>query len=728
VKSRILGLPTWYTNSTAVADLLVGHEVGHALWTPEEGIAKFRKLFPEVPFSVLNIVEDVRIERLIQNKYPGLVRSFREGYTEFLNEDFFAIKGKDLSEMGFLDRLNLKAKCGELLEVPFTDEEAALLDECRAAESFEDVLTCVENIVNHVGSENLQSKTGETTDMTDGCRGDDVGDGDDAGNSDDAEDGGDGEDAGDGDGAGKTDNNPDAETNSGNPSTPTDDSTDEEGGESDASAPSGESDSDEDAGVDSDASAAGERGGNGQSPFHSETQDALDRSLSKLTENPNNEAATSLRVLTPSHEELLDNIIDGQSYYTNIKQRYGYEESGSMPVRVEEAWIYKHREMQKNASLLAKEFERRKAAWRYSRATPHTTGKLDVSKVHAYKYDDQIFKSISTLADAKNHGMIFLIDFSGSMSSRIQKVTEQTIEVAMFCRKVGVPFEIYSFTSGGWNGTPMGKYHDPNERLAGVHIDFSHTQVVQLANSNMCKRDLDKALEDLWKITTLRVCGLGGTPLDEALLMLHAITDRFLKTHRVQKMNLIVLTDGDGHRIQTYDGNGAGVENLKDRGQRYSRRRPYIKIGKNEITIQSGFWNSSGCATTTEQLLKSLREQYDCNVVGFFIGRKCELKGAATKNARMNKKLGALYISNAFKRGWKAGKNAISFDEIGGYNSMFFIDSDAVTAEDEEFTPDSDLDINSARDRNRIAKQFAKSGLSHKASRLFCQKFAEMIA
>jgi len=56
VKSRVLGLPLWTDDK--VYDLLIGHEVSHALNTPpEEWIESLqKKLFPQ---SVLNVVEDI---------------------------------------------------------------------------------------------------------------------------------------------------------------------------------------------------------------------------------------------------------------------------------------------------------------------------------------------------------------------------------------------------------------------------------------------------------------------------------------------------------------------------------------------------------------------------------------------------------------------------------------------------------------------------------------------
>jgi hypothetical protein len=82
-KNRILYLPIWKDMSGCMYDLLGGHEVGHALYTPAEGwhdvavdTTKGRNYK-----SFLNVVEDARIEKKVIRKYPGLKTSFRKAYT-----------------------------------------------------------------------------------------------------------------------------------------------------------------------------------------------------------------------------------------------------------------------------------------------------------------------------------------------------------------------------------------------------------------------------------------------------------------------------------------------------------------------------------------------------------------------------------------------------------------------------------------------------------------------
>ena len=68
VDRRVLTLPNWDKASDTVFDMLVGHEVGHALFTPNED---WRKV-ADCPKDFVNVIEDARIEKLMKRKYPGL--------------------------------------------------------------------------------------------------------------------------------------------------------------------------------------------------------------------------------------------------------------------------------------------------------------------------------------------------------------------------------------------------------------------------------------------------------------------------------------------------------------------------------------------------------------------------------------------------------------------------------------------------------------------------------
>ena len=97
------------SNSNSMYDLFIGHEVGHAHETPEEGWHDAVIDNPSLK-AFYNIIEDARIERKVKERYPGLVKSFHKGYQELFDKDFFGVKDRDLTTLPFVDRVNLHFK------------------------------------------------------------------------------------------------------------------------------------------------------------------------------------------------------------------------------------------------------------------------------------------------------------------------------------------------------------------------------------------------------------------------------------------------------------------------------------------------------------------------------------------------------------------------------------------------------------------------------------------
>ena len=105
------------------------------------------------------------------------------------------------------------------------------------------------------------------------------------------------------------------------------------------------------------------------------------------------------------------------------------------------------KETKRSVNFAVKEFEQRKAAFRYQRATTAKTGRLDVGKLWSYKTSEDIFSQVTTLADAKNHGMIMLVDYSGSMANSMPYVMDQLLHMVHFCKAINIPFDVYGFTT-----------------------------------------------------------------------------------------------------------------------------------------------------------------------------------------------------------------------------------------------------------------------------------------
>ena len=169
---------------------------------------------------------------------------------------------------------------------------------------------------------------------------------------------------------------------------------------------------------------------------------------------------------------------------------------------VEEEYQRYRKSAQKEVNYLVKEFECKKAADSYARATVSKTGVLDCSKLHTYKYNEDLFKKVTTLADGKNHGLVFILDWSGSMASCLMDTLKQLYNLVWFCRKVGIPFKVYAFTyefnrTVTDNGYDLIKHYEPKEGLLAVDDRFS---LMEFFTSESNSKESEKQMIQIWKI------------------------------------------------------------------------------------------------------------------------------------------------------------------------------------------------------------------------------------
>ena len=154
VDRRILTLPNWDRASSTVYDMLVGHEVGHALFTPCEDWTEAHKC----PKDFINVIEDARIEKLMKRKYPGLRKSFAGGYKELNDKDFFGIGGEDLNTFSLIDRINLHFKIGASAMLPFAEDEKIFVTRTENAETFDEVCEIAVDVYNFSKQEKVQEQ------------------------------------------------------------------------------------------------------------------------------------------------------------------------------------------------------------------------------------------------------------------------------------------------------------------------------------------------------------------------------------------------------------------------------------------------------------------------------------------------------------------------------------------------------------------------------------------
>ena len=706
VKNRVLGLPDWSDKSKSVYDMLLGHEVGHALYTPLEELEHVKGM---QHFDVINIVEDVRIERMIQKTYPGLPRYFKEGYTELWANGFFGVDEDEVANLNFLDRLNLHAKVGKIVDVPLSDEELELYNECYAAETFDDVMKIYQKIVDRL-EEEKEEKEGKQEEFKH-------------------------------DEPNVPDNNEDETPPMGGGN---DDITDEDFAkaleelENESKDLSGHDDDFQDDGTEAEeddsenvSSAGNEAPEEPVSSFESSTQRKFDESLEKeqvdkFASNPHGAVPAMFptkkslkkvlvnykdldeerKVALASREKTFEEVFeDGVRHYDyNLNEYYEYVPS--------EQYLKFKKETSKKVATLVREFERKKSAYQYSRAQVSRSGKLDVNRIHSYKYDDNIFASVTNLADAKSHGMIFFIDYSGSMHGTIGGVMKQTLLLTEFCDKVGIPYEVYSFTDCGYWGNESDFGFKDEISLHGVRI-------TNPLSSKMKKKEKIYYRKFLWLIADRfdhhedpwfrgESEHFGGTPLNSTLLASIHLIDKFRAENPIQKLMLITLSDGDSHP--------AGLC-----GDRHVYHDLSLKHRNKKVII-----TKSG-RRQTEDIVKAIGQLKDVTMIGFYIPNN-----SSDVNHQLYSR-GRFEERKELMKKYKKEKH-LEIKDFRGYDSYFFMDSNTqVTVEEEEFNPNitdkaGKSMAESASSQKKLAKEFAKNKSSSRNTRILLEKFAEMVA
>ena len=205
------------------------------------------------------------------------------------------------------------------------------------------------------------------------------------------------------------------------------------------------------------------------------------------------------------------------------------------------------KDSQKEVNYLVKEFECRKSASAYARATTSRTGVLDTRKLSTYKFNEDLFKKVTTIPNGKNHGMIFLLDWSGSMAECIMDTVQQVLQLSWFCQKVAIPFDVYAFTNDSYQMALRLDGRDPTVDLVppvvgefALKNDFS---LVHLISSDAKKIDLEDSFKYLFFNThcihtrgyyfgTRFSCApgmsLSGTPLNEAIVAIQSVIPAML--------------------------------------------------------------------------------------------------------------------------------------------------------------------------------------------------------
>ena len=622
VKNRILTLPILDKNiSSDLYDLFTGHEVGHALYTPIEGMLKAKEM--KINRDVLNVVEDSRIERKIKYKYPGLKNSFVKAYKELLQKDFFSIQGTDINKMNLIDRINLHCKGGAQLRIRFSEEERFLLDAVETTETYEDVIDVSKKIIEYMKQQlekekrqkNKSDEPDELEDSEENEIGDDFEDSE-YGDSDDYED-----------------------------------SEEEQ-----------ESDKDE---IDKEKN---ESDGNSDNEIRSHTDEAFKRNEKQLFDNSINNII---------YVNIPDLSVKQINDYKDIWKRYkteGYEINLNEYIKI-------RNESNKVVSYLVKEFELRKNAFQMKRATTAKTGELDMKKIYSYNFNEDIFKKISVVPGGKSHGLVMFLDWSGSMVDHIGNTVKQLINLVLFCKKQNIPYEVYSFVEDTDYNMIRCRQQKKSGDLAARSYALMNLLSSRMNSSEFTYACA--ALVDMTGLGRKRFyfpswLAMHGTPLNQAIVHAMNIVPDFQKKNKLQIVNTIFLTDGESSVMNRYYADSYLPKYHTDSYDPYGDS-VYIKcdrlVIRDPVTKFEQSVDPRVRDSQTNALIRLLKNRTNANVIGFYV----------IKGRDFNRKVYDWFPKQnnheEIKENFK--KNQFAILENTGYNEYYILRSASLDTDEE---------------------------------------------
>ena len=677
VHTRVLTLPEWEKASNTVYDMLVGHEVGHALFTPDEDW--FLEL--KIPQQFVNIVEDARVEKLMKRKYPGLAKSFYNGYNELNEQDFFEINDEDLTTFNLADRVNLYFKVGSFVPLVFSVAEKEIISMIGKCETFDDVKKAALVLYEYCKVEmeknqNTQEENGSGDNLDIDCGGKDP-----------------------------------------------DDMTDEELLE-ELDKPQQAPNNDP---AQLDTPSYEKQGGFDSEP-QIKTVNSLEESLKDLVGSGSSKQNVYVELPTVDLKNMIipNKLIHDDITKEFIEQQKQWNESGhtfmitDLFEEPDKEFVKFKKSAQKEVSYLVKEFECRKAADNYARSSTSRTGVLDTKKLSTYRFNEDIFRKVSVIPDGKNHGLVFVLDWSGSMQGVMTDTIKQLYNLLWFCKKVNIPFEVYAFTNS-YPTDYLKSSYDKREGLVLIEETFS---LMNLFTSKVNNKDLEIQMKNIFRLSCAFshdfYCpfhipigmNLSGTPLNEALITLHQILPQFKKENNLQKVQCVILTDGEGQPLRYSKKFQRHWESEGYMGSQYISDSCVIRNRRTGYTYSCegmGYW-----ADVTDLLLKDLRQSFpNINFIGIrvlanrdasqFIRRYAEYEDSYEKIMKVWRKEKAFSIKNS------------------GYHTYFGLSSNALSNDDE-------FDVNDEATKAQIKRAFVKSLKTKKMNKKVLGEFIELVA
>ena len=682
VVNRILTIPLFKEEhkSKHVYDMLVGHEVSHALHTPSDSWKDMSNRTKEFR-SFVNVIEDARIDKLIQKKYPGLTNDYLKGFDKMYKDNFFGTQGKDIqNEYALIDKINLYFKSSKQLKLQFTKKEKIFVDAVDKCKTFDDVLKLAEDILGYCKDELKKKEELQKTYQPVKSKGE-------------------------GEEIESNDQNSSIDSDDSNNST--DDKIDQWASKQESNKDSKDKEEEKS----KKTKVTGGQGAGGNPEIISKTNENYDTAVQGITDKEAHRRdycelpKVDLKTLIINYKDMNRDFALNDKKYNNTD--YDRQQLNKAKDRTKK-FI---NESSNVVNYLVKEFEMKKNAKLYARASQDKTGIIDPLKLHTYKFAEDIFKKITTVPNQKNHGMILLLDWSGSMQKHIQSTVEQLINLTMFCKKINIPFSVYAFMNNHIDKDGMKNAFTVNNKT--IQPDPT-TRLIQLFSHKQSKVDFMRTAQTLHRAAMYfgnhnyyrsynfeednsvpsvpNEYYLSSTPLNESLVAMDTLIAKFKKDYNTDKLSLVTLTDGASNSMN-HNGNGD----------------IYLKLMGKYVQACS-YWRDKKDFTSV--MLRYLKKKYDLQLVGFYL---------VSKYRELQYMLRVPYQKETLARKMFT-KDKFIADYDTAYDVYFYVNS-GVKVSNQHIDNSTDT-----TNKRRLKKMFMSGMKNRLKSRVLLQNFIKEIA
>lgn len=712
---RKLFLPVLKKMTGDVYDLFVLHEVGHALYTPPKGFHDTPSEHGARYKGFLNVVEDARIEKKMKRKYPGGRSPMIRGYHGLMKQDFFGVNGMDCNKLSMIDRFNLYFKCGLALDIKFSEDESEFIDRGHNLESWDDVLDLVEDLWEYAAQEQIDEET--LKDMMALPIDFDI-DPFDEDDDDDVE----------------------YEQSEGS-------SNEEEMEANVKQSNDGEKDKGEE--EDDETPVMGQEGGSFINDSYEIPEPGQISITDQMFRDKENELVRTdlngdvhyINIPTfPYTDYIAKDTVVFEDHIKRIEETFDHWEQTGQQARYvswcqergDESWTKYQEWEQQNKPIInymVKEFEMRKQARLNKRARIAQTGLIDTNNLYKYRIDDRIFKQVTSVPEGKNHGLIFYIDFSGSMGNIIGNVIQQAVTMALFCRQLKIPYRIYGFTNG--NSHKIAKIMDENgvgnrqtirenqkekyQREGDIDMDHSlclFEMFTDKQTSANFKR-MARAMIEFPKYGHVPI-PLSGTPLNDAIMMGIDLCNDFRREYGLDIVNTIFMTDGDSHGCSSYM-----VEENNNMVPKYfhtSKDIIFVKHKKTNTQVEVGRESGRNSGVMTDALVKLYRKATSSQVIGINIVNRID--GFVARKAGLN----------YFEMKEDIRKNGFLVSETDAYDQFFTVMDKTLRMSNKQEQNFGAIEAQQDYSRSKLGTAFKRMNRDRLKQRFMLGQFVEMVA